>query len=380
MLVIFLGLALSPFFKNNSRESGPTINVYNWGEYISDGSDGNLNVNAEFTKETGIKVNYTTFQSNEALFAKLLSGGTKYDVIIPSDYMISKLIEKNMLRKLDFSKIPNYKFIDENFKNQEYDPKNEYSVPYTWGTVGIFYNKKYVDKSPEEIDWDILWDEKYKNNILMFDNPRDAFAIAQFKLGININSKNKNDWKRASDELLVQKNLVQSYVMDQIFDKIGNEEAVLAPYYSGDAAALLARNKNLGFVIPKNGTNKFIDAMCIPVDSPHADEAMQYINFMCDTEIAKANIEKIGYSSPHSAVKENLPKEISENEIFYPGDDILKNSCCFTNLSDDFNKYIDELWITVKTGESGDPKNLILVILGFVALYVVVTLRKKYKK
>ena len=378
--LLTLFFVFSPVLVSEAASSEQvTINVYNWGEYISDGTDGNLDVNAEFTKRTGIKVNYTTFQSNEALFAKMQSGGTKYDVIIPSDYMVSKMIEKNMLKKLNFSKIPNFDLIDEGFKNQEYDKKNEYSVPYTWGTVGIFYNKKFINKSPNEIDWDILWDEKYKENILMFDNPRDAFAIAQFKLGLSINSNDEKDWEKSAQELKRQKPLVQSYVMDQIFDKMGNEEAFLAPYYSGDAAALLKRNKNLGFVIPKNGTNKFIDAMCIPANSQYPDEAMQYINFMCDPEIAVENISVIGYSSPQSIVKNKLPKEISENEIFYPSDEILKSAGCFVNLDENINTLIDDLWIEVKTGERGNPIGLVLVLLGFLLVYLFVIFRKNKK-
>ena len=359
--------------------TGVTINVYNWGEYISDGVDDTLDVNAEFTRRTGIGVNYTTFQSNEERYAKLASGGASYDVIIPSDYMISKLIEKEMLEKLEFNNIPNFEYIDEEFRNPEYDPTNEYSVPYTWGTVGIFYNKTMVDESEDEIDWDILWNEKYKGQILMFDNPRDAFGIAQRKLGFSFNSTDLSEWYRAADELRKQKPLVQAYVMDQIFDKMGNGEAALAPYYAGDAAIIVESNEDVGFVVPKSGTNKFVDAMCIPKGTPHKAEAEAYINFMCDVEVATANIEYICYSTPESAVKENLDPEIVNDPIFYPSEELLEKSEIFANLPDDINLVLDDLWVQVKTGGTDDTWALILVLCGFLLLYICVIIYKKRK-
>lgn len=203
--------------------TGEKIYVYNWGEYIADGKDGSLDINTEFTRRTGIEVDYSTFDTNESLYSKLVSGGASYDVIIPSDYMVSKMINEGMLEKLNFDNIPNYQYIDEEYRNLSYDPKNEYSVPYTWGLVGIFYNKQYVT---EEVDsWDILWDEKYAGKILMFDNPRDAFGIAQKKLGFSFNSTDEDEWIQAAVLLKEQKPLVQAYVMDQIFNKMESGEA-----------------------------------------------------------------------------------------------------------------------------------------------------------
>ena len=382
IFVVFLffiaGLMAFTLYKNNYK-SAVTINVYNWGEYIADGTDGSLNVNEEFTKRTGIRVNYSTFQSNEALFAKIQNGGTKYDVIIPSDYMVSKMIEQNMLQKLDFEKIPNFSYIDSHFINPEYDSCNEYSVPYTWGTVGIFYNKKMVSEPEEKINWDILWNPKYVGKILMFDNPRDAFAISQIRLGIPLNSKNEKDWIRASEDLKAQKPLVQAYVMDQIFDKMGNGEAALAPYYTGDAALLTQRNSDIGFVIPKEGTNKFVDAMCIPKNAEHPNEAMAYINFMCDPEIAVENIKYIGYSSPESEVKNRLDPQISSSKICYPDDETLKNTQVFTSLPDEITALIDTLWISIKTGEQGNPFGLIIVLVGFILAYLTILFVKKRK-
>ena len=360
------------------KTSAVTINVYNWGEYISDGSDGGLNVNEEFTRRTGIRVNYSTFQSNEALFAKLQNGGTNYDVVIPSDYMVSKMIEHDMLKKLDFSTLPNAAHIDEAFRNPAYDPTNAYSVPYTWGTVGIFYNKKMVTESEADINWDILWCPKYAGKILMFDNPRDAFAISQIRLGIPLNTRNKADWLRAAEDLKAQKILVQAYVMDQIFDKMGSDEAALAPYYSGDAALLTQRNKDIGFVVPKEGTNKFVDAMCIPKNAEHPAEALAYINFMCAPEIAAENIKYIGYSSPSTVVKNRLEPSISNDKDRYPDEETLKNAQGFTALPDEITSLIDSLWISIKTGEPGNPLGLILVIAGFVLMYLVLIVIKRH--
>ena len=362
-----------------SKSSKITINVYNWGELISNGTDGTLDVNKEFTKRTGIEVNYTTFQSNEELYAKLVSGGANYDVIIPSDYMIGKLIERDMLRKLDYNAIPNSTKIDDKFKNLSYDPQNEYSIPYTWGVVGLFYNKNIVKEDEDSLSWDVLWDEKYKDDILMFDNSRDAFGISLIRLGKSVNSTNEDDWNLAADELKKQKPLVQAYVMDQIFDKIGNGEAALAPYYSGDAAVMLKNNPDIGFVIPKEGTTEFVDAMCIPKESEHPDEAQLYINFLCETEIAKANVEYIGYSTPQKEVKELLDSEISNNPIFYPSDEVLAKAQVFNNLDPNISALLDKLWVEVKTGSNGNAMGLVVVLLGFVMVYFAVVIYKKKK-
>ena len=356
-------------FKEDENEN--TINVYNWGEFISNGADGSLNVNKKFTEETGIKVNYKTFQNNEELFAKISGGGADYDVIIPSDYMISKLIEKDMLAEINYDNIPNYKYISESFKNLNFDPSNKYSVPYMWGLVGIFYNKNEVK---EEINWDILWNEKYKNKILMFDNARDAFAISLLRLKYSINTRNENEWRQAANELVNQKPLVQAYVMDQIFDKMGNEEAVLAPYYAGDAASMVKNNPNIGFVIPKDGTNRFVDSMCIPKSSKHKEMAEKYINFMCSTEVALANVKKTGYSTPHYEAFKCLDDETKNNKIFYPDYETIENSQIFTNEPDRINKLMDELWVEVKSGGVSDNPWILLVILsGFGIIYLAIT-------
>ena len=378
-LIIFILIFLNIFYFN-CMAANNSINVYSWGEFISNGTDGTLNVNNKFTEETGIKVNYKTFQNNEELFAKISGGGADYDVIIPSDYMISRLIEKNMLSKINFENIPNYKFILPQFKNLNFDPKNEYSVPYMWGVIGIFYNKNEVK---EKINWDILWNEKYKNKILMFDNARDAFAISLLRMGESINTTDKNIWRKAADELIIQKSLVQAYVMDQIFDKMDNAEAVLAPYYAGDAAAMIKNNPNIGFVIPEEGTNRFVDSMCIPRNSKNKELAEKYINFMCRQDIALANVKKTGYSTPHLEAYNLLDNETKNNPIFYPDENVIKKSQIFINLPDDINKYIDELWVEVKSGGTSENSWFLFVFLvcfGIIYLAMFLYKRNKIKK
>jgi spermidine/putrescine transport system substrate-binding protein len=365
--------------KEPAASTGVTINVYNWGEYISDGQDDSMDVNAEFTKETGIKVNYTTFEDNESLYSKMAGGGADYDVIFPSDYMISKMIRENMLAKLDFNNIPNFKYIDKTYRNQVYDPTNEYSVPYTWGVVGIFYNKKHVKE--EEVDsWKILWDEKYAGKILMFDNPRDAFGIAQKILGYSFNSLNIDEWNEAAKLLEEQKPVVQAYVMDQIFDKMSSGEAWLAPYYAGDAATLVSDNEDIGFAIPsKEGTNFFIDAMCIPAGTKHKAEAEAYINFLCRPDVAAANMEMVGYSSPETEAKKLLPEETQNDPLIYPPESVLENAEVYTDLPDDVSLQVDSLWAQVKMGGAGQTTTLILVFVGFFLLYLAIVVYKKIK-
>ncbi len=332
------------------KDQNVSINVYNWGEYISDGSDGGVNVNEEFEKLTGIKVNYTNFATNEELYAKLKSGGADYDVIIPSDYMAGRLIEEDMLEKIDFSNVPNFEYTDEQFRNLEYDPTNEYTVPYTWGVVGLIYNTTMVDGTIDS--WDALWDEKYENNVLMFSNSRDAFAIALSRLGYSLNTTDESQLEEAAEELKKQKSLGTVYVMDEIFDKMEGGEAAVAPYYAGDAITMIAENPDLAFAIPKEGTNRFVDVMCIPKGSQNKQAAEMYINFMCDPEIAKDNCEFIGYSTTNTAAYELLDDEMKNSEIAYPSDEVLENTEVFLNLDEQTNKKIDALWTEIISSDN----------------------------
>ena len=330
-----------------------TINVANWGEYLSMNDDEILDVNEVFEALTGITVNYKTYASNETLYSKLLSGGATYDIVIPSDYMISKMINEGMLRKLDFGNIPNIANIMPSFINPQYDPTNEYSVPYLWGMVCIIYNTKMVDG---EIDsWSALWDENYAGDILMFNNPRDAFGIAQAYLGYSLNTEDFGELENCADLLREQKEIVQGYVMDEIFDKMEGGSAAIAPYYVGDAVTMCADNPDLDFVIPKEGTNWFVDAICIPTtaDSEHIEAAEAYINFLCEPEIAFANCDYVGYSTPVTQAYELLDDEAKADERRYPSDEFLsEHTEVFINISEPANAYMQELWTGLKVGES----------------------------
>ncbi len=359
-------------------DTSVTLNVYNWGEYISNGTEGSLDVNAEFTRRTGIQVNYTTFDSNESLYSKLAGGGADYDIIIPSDYMISKLLNEGMLAELDFDNIPNFKYIDEKFRDPDYDPGCAHSAPYTWGVVGLFYNTDYIDE--EITSWEALWDPDYAGKILMFDNPRDAFAIAQMRLGQSLNTTDPADWRAAADLLKEQKPMVQAYVMDQIFDKMEAGEAWIAPYYSGDAALLVENNDSIQFAIPEEGTNYFVDAICIPATSTHKREAEAYINFLLDPEIAGANMDYVGYSTPESAAKEYLEEDVVNDPLRYPDEETLSRTEVFVNLPDDVSKLVDTLWAEVKMGGPGESALLVAIILGFLALYVGIVIYKRRKR
>ncbi len=353
---------------------GISINVYNWGEYISTGADeGTLDVNAEFEKLTGIEVNYTTYPSNEDLYSKLKNGGASYDVIIPSDYMISKMINEEMIQPIDLENIPNFKYIMDNFKKPAYDPENAYSVPYTWGTVGIIYNTTQVDVPEEEIDWDILWDETYADQILMFDNPRDAFAIAEIMEGYSLNTEDTDELIIASERLKEQKSVVQAYVMDEIFDKMASGDAWLAPYYAGDALTILEENEDLAFVVPESGTNLFVDAMCIPVGAKQKEAAEMYINFMCEPDIAFANIDYICYSTPHSAAFDMLDEETQNDPVSYPDDEYLAtNTTVFVNLSDEANAQMQKLWTEMKSAQAENTNQWI--VPTFLALCIAATI------
>lgn len=287
-----------------------TLNVYNWGEYISDGSLGSYNTNAAFEEyyfeKTGqkVRVNYTTYATNEDMYAKLKSGAGSYDLIFPSDYMVQKMREEDMLIPLNFDLIPAFENIEEDYRNLYYDPENLYSVPYTYGMVGIIYNTTMVDEEDVlDESWGLLWNEKYKGKILQFNNPRDGFGSAMYYNGIDVNSKDTDDWQAALDLLLEQKPLVQAYVADEIFNKMISGSAAIAPYYAGDYLTMALSNENLAFYYPSEGTNVFVDAMCIPSCAKNVDLACEYINFMLMEEAAVANALYLGYASPNKVVK-----------------------------------------------------------------------------
>lgn len=378
------------------QNSSVTLNVYNWGQYISDGSEGTLNVNEEFEKYcreelgTDVKVNYTTYASNEDMYNKIKSGSVSYDVIIPSDYMIERMINEDMLLKLDFKNIPNYKYVDDNYKDLFFDVNNEYSVPYTYGMVGIIYNETMVDEE-DAGSWDLLWNEKYSGKILQFNNPRDAFATAIYWAHDDVNSTDVRVWQNAAQKLKMQKPLIQSYVMDEIFNKMKNGSAAIAPYYAGDFLTMYDGNDSLRFYYPKEGTNVFIDSMCIPMCARNKELAEKYINFMLSDEIAIANAEYVAYSSPYTNVvnSETYIEDMQDwNEdamdILYPDNSILETSY-YENLDSETLNLQNSLWETLKIENSVEPwiyvtacSIILLLAVLFIYNYVTNRIRNKY--
>lgn len=360
-----------------------TINVYNWGQYLSDGTDDYINVIEEFEAAyPNIKVNYMTYDSNESMYTKLKTGGSLFDIIIPSDYMVEKLIAEDMLEPLDMTNIPNFAYIDESFRDPSYDPGSVYSVPYTWGGVGVIYNTKYVDEA-DTGGWELLWNEKYAGKILMFDNPRDAFAIAQLELGYDINTEDSTLLTLSANLLREQKPLVQMYVMDQVFDKMQRGEAWIAPYYAGDYLLMVEENPDLAFYYPEEGFNLFIDAICIPKGSEHKAEAETFINFLLDPEVCGQNLEYLGYSSPSSAAKEFMDPEVASDPIAYPDTETLARGLSFSSLSLEGTQEMNSLWLTVKTADTTTTVYLILTIAAVVLvvfLWGFVKFRKRRKK
>ncbi len=354
--------------KDYSHLKGTTLNVYNWGEYISDGSEGSLDVNAEFEKRYGITVNYTNFESNENMYTKLKNGGANYDVIIPSDYMIARLAQQDMLEELDFSNIPNYKYILDKYKGLYYDAEQKFSVPYTVGMVGLIYNTKMVEGTPDS--WNLMWDERYKGDILMFNNPRDAFGIAQCLLGQSVNTTDKAEWDAAAAKLAEQKPLVSSYVMDEVFNKMEGGEAAVAAYYAGDFLTMYDVNPDLAFVYPKEGVNFFVDAMCVPKGAQNKEAAELYINFMLEEDIAVANANYICYASPNKLVLESDDYDLKDDPILYPDESAMPKTQIFELLDEDTQLYMNEKWNEVKI-ESGNNTGVYIALAVVAALVVV---------
>ena len=333
----------------SARQETITLNVYNWGQNIADGSDDTMDIIAEFeARYPHIKVNYSTYDSNETLYTKLSNGGISVDVIIPSDYMIARLINENMLLELDFDNIPNYQYVDETFRNTAYDPENKYSVPYTWGSVGIIYNTKYVDEA-DVTGWELLWNEKYAGKILMFDNSRDAFGIAQYLLGYDVNTTDKDELIACMEKLKEQKPIIQQYVMDQIYASMENEEAYIGVYYAGDCMMMMESNPDLQFYLPENqGFNLFIDALCIPSCAQEKEAAELFINFLCEPEISGANMDYICYGSPISEAKQYMDPWLAESEVVYPSPEVQANGSSYAFLPEDISRYVESLFMQVR--------------------------------
>lgn len=339
--LVLLSLLIPLLFAGCSSPSTiETINVYNWGDYIDP------SVIERFTQETGIKVNYETFDTNEAMYTKLKSGAVDYDVVFPSDYMIEKLISEDMLLPLNKANIPNFKYIESQFQDLAFDPKCNYSVPYMWGTVGILYNTTMVDEPVES--WDILWNEKYKDSIIMQNSVRDTFAVALKRLGYSLNTTNAAEVEAAMQILIEQKSLVSAYVIDEVKDKMIGNEAALAVIYSGEALYTKDLNEHLEYIVPKEGSNVWVDAMCIPKTSKHEEAAEKFINFMNDSEIAFLNADYIYYASPHSGAKEFMEPELLSNESLYPPAEVLNRCEVYVNLDPKSTQLYNDKWSELK--------------------------------
>lgn len=361
-----------------------TLNIYNWGEYLSYDDEECYDVLVEFEKYyestygKSIKINYSEFDSNESLYAKIKNGVSGYDVIIPSDYMIARLVEENLLEPLNFDNIPNYQYIGDAFKGLYYDPDNRYSVPYTFGRVGIIYNSELVAEEDVTGTWDLMWNDHYAGKILQFNNSRDAFGTAMYKLGLDVNTTDKALWEQARDELIAQKPILKSFVMDEVFGEMMNGDAAIAAYYAGDYLYMYENNPALEFYYPQEGTNLFVDAMCIPKGCQNKEAAEIFINFMLSRDAAIANAEWIYYASPNSLVY-NDPEyaeyitSIHEDamDILYPADFDFHTEYeqyCFRSLDRQTLSMVNGLWEEVKLDDSLGASIYILCILVIVVI------------
>ena len=394
--IMLLSLTL-PLVSCDETSSGSVteLYVYNWGEYISDGSEGSLDSNKAFEEwyfETfgeRVKVVYSTYSSNEDMYAKLSGGAVSYDVIVPSDYMIERLIAEDMLAPLNYDNIPNIKNIVPEFYGEDaefdyYDEGGVYSVPYFYGMVGIIYNTEMVDE--EDIgSWDLMWNEKYKGNILQFNNSRDAFGSAQYLLGLDVNSDDENEWRLALDKLREQKDILQGYVMDEIFNKMEGGSAAISSYYAGDFLAMYENNDSLEFYYPSEGTNLYVDAMCIPKTSKNKTVAERYIDFMLTEEPAVENALYTYYASPNRVVRESQDyidcmEEIKEGafDLMYDTADVEASP--YKNLSDERLAMVNNLWEELKSDIDVSPTIYIIcaaIIVTMVFFVIFFALRKK---
>lgn len=375
-----------------------TLYVYNWGEYISDGYDDSLDVNAAFEEycrevlHKNVKVNYSTYSSNEDLYAKVSSGVLPtYDVIFPSDYMAARMIEEDMLEPINPKEtIENYENIDDDFRGMYYDEDEMYTVPYTCGTIGIIYNSSIVDEE-DTGSWDLLWNEKYSGNIIQFNNPRDAFGTVQYFFGLDVNSDNEEEWRACLEKLIEQKPILQCYAMDEVFNKMKGSSAAIAPYYAGDYFTMYEDNEDLSFYHPEEGTNIFVDVMCVPKNAGHKDLAIEYINFMLSEEIAVANAEYICYASPNKLVRENeeyieyMTEEVHEDamEILYgvfEDEEYIDKMQYYHSLPAKTLGLMNDLWEDLKLQSNISTSIYVICAVIVVALVTIFVVRFIIKK
>lgn len=343
-VVIASAVLLFVINRLNSAEgfsSGNTITIYNWGDYIDP------DLIKRFKDETGIKVIYETFDSNEAMLTKIKQGGTTYDIAIPSEYMIQKMKEENLLLPLDHSKLPNLKNIDERFMDLPFDPNNKYSVPYFWGTVGIVFNTKLVGDKPFT-SWNDLWDPSLKNDILLTDGAREVIGMGLNSLGYSLNDTNKEHLHEAKAKLDTLTPNIKAIVGDEIKMLIANEEAAVGLVWSGDAADMMGENENLDYVVPSEGSNLWFDNMVIPKTAKNIEGAHQFINFMLDAKIAAQNAEWVSYSTPNKEALKHMPKEMVEDERFYPSPELTDKLEVYENLGKKNLAFYNDLFLEFK--------------------------------
>jgi len=340
-IVLVLSMLICCFAGCGASSDAVTLNVLNWGDYIDE------ELLSQFTEETGIRVNYTTLANNEEMLVKLQQEDCIYDLCFPSDYIIERLISMDLLYEINKDNIPNLQYIDDRFLDLSFDPGNKYSIPYMWGTVGILYNTTMVDDPVDS--WDILWNEKYAGQILMYNSIRDSMGVALMKLGYSLNTRNEADILAAEEALIAQKPIVQAYLGDDIKDRMIGGGGALAIVYSGDAMWCMDEiegNPDLAYAVPESGSNLWFDNIIIPKSSTKTAEAEAFINFLCDPEVAAQNAEYIGYSTPNAAALEIMGADYIENETYNPPQELLDKCEIFHDLGDFINVYNDS-WMRV---------------------------------
>ena len=369
------------YYRNNPYR-GTTLNVYNWGEYISDGAEGTEDVNKRFEELTGITINYTNFDSNEDMYAKVKSGGANYDLVCPSDYMIERMKDEDMLLPIDWENVPNYdKYIMDQYKGLYYDPDEQYTVPYNVGYVALLYNTTMVDEVPDS--WEIMWDEQYAGQILMFNNPRDGFALAMSALGLDYNTTDPEDWAQAYDKLLEQKPVVRAYVMDEVFNIMEGGSAAIAAYYAGDCLSMMDVNPDLAVVYPKEGANIFVDAWCIPSTAQNKGAAELYMNFLAEPEITLPNAEYLCYGTPNKIVRYMDEYSLRDSDVVYPDESTFENYQYFHTLPPETQTLMSNYWSDLKVDGNSNASvyiGLAVILTAFLAWGLARFIRRKRRE
>lgn len=337
--VVLLVALVATLFTGCKSEDKIVLNVYNWGDYIDE------DIFETFEEETGIEINYETYATNEEMYTKIKKGGTQYDIAIPSDYMIEKMIKEDLLEPIDLSKIPNYANIDNRFKGLDFDPENKYSVPYFWGTVGIIYNTNLITEPVDS--WSVLWDEKYSGMFTMVDSQRDSIMVALKKLGYSMNTKSLDELEAAKQALIEQKPLVLAYVGDNVKDMLISEEAAMAVVWSGEASAVIQEYDNFAYALPKEGSNMWFDNVIIPKGAKNIDAAHQFIDFLCRGDIGFKNADYVGYATCNTETMKLIDQSLIGTTYAYPDLSLLENFEIFSDPGDFITEY-DRIWTEIK--------------------------------